>query len=155
MRIRIRMRNPGEQHIGWPKNLMIILTHDTFRLSAWPGCKQTVTTVTRLVAEKPVIERKYQLQPRPADLHLLVGSWKLGGIVYVYVWLERSYDPPECHPVQQAYTFVIRLLSTFLTSVSIFSVSCCSRYVSLWNDLCISLFNSLSMNPDLKAVWDH
>ncbi len=33
--------------------------------------------------------------------------------------------------VQQAYTFMIRIPSTFLTSVSIFSVCCCSRYVSL------------------------
>jgi hypothetical protein len=35
-----------------------------------------------------------------ADLHLLVGSWRLRGIAYIYVWLESSYDPPECHPGQ-------------------------------------------------------
>ncbi len=65
------------------------------------------------------------------------GELKDGGIAYVYVGLERSYDPPECHPGQQAYTFVIDLLSTSLTSVSIFPVSCCSRYVSLWQRHCI------------------
>ncbi len=74
---------------------------------------------------------KHPLRLGPADLYFLVGSWKLGWTAYVYVWLERSYDPPECHPGQQAYTFVIHLLSTY-TSVSIFSVCCCSRYVSLW-----------------------
>ncbi len=40
----------------------------------------------------------------PADLHLFVGSWKMGGIAYVYDLQERFYDPPECHPGQQAYT---------------------------------------------------
>ncbi len=40
----------------------------------------------------------------------------------INVWLERSYDPPECHPGQHAYTFVIRILSTSLTSV-LFSLS--------------------------------
>jgi hypothetical protein len=41
--------------------------------------------VTWLVAEKPVTESKHQLRPGPADLHLLMGSW-------------RPYDPPEGHP---------------------------------------------------------
>ncbi len=31
-----------------------------------------------------------------------------------------------------AYTFVIRILLLSLTSVSIFSVCCCSRHISLW-----------------------
>ncbi len=35
--------------------------------------------------------------------------------------------PPECHPRQQAYTFLIRILSTSFISVSIFSVCCYSR----------------------------
>jgi hypothetical protein len=51
----------------------------------------------------------------------------MGGIAYVYDWQERSYDPPECHPGQQAYTFLIRILSTSFISVSIFSVCCYSR----------------------------
>jgi hypothetical protein len=45
-----------------------------------------------------------------------------GGIVYVQVWLECPYDPPEGHPGQHAYTFLIHVLSMYLTSVSIFSV---------------------------------
>ncbi len=73
------------------------------------------------MSEKLVIESKHQLRSGPEDLHLLVGSW-----------LERSYDPPECHLGQQSYTFVISILSMSLTSVSIFSLCCCSRYVSLW-----------------------
>ncbi len=38
-----------------------------------------------------------------------------------------TYDPPECHPGQLAYTFLIRILSKCLISVSIFSVCCYSR----------------------------
>ncbi len=105
------------------------------------GHKDLISTVTRLVVEKPVIE--VNTSCGPADLHLLVGSWKPGGIgytqiqaiflqLYVYVWLEHSYDPPEGHDGQQTYTSVISILSTSLTSVSIFSVFCCSRYVSPW-----------------------
>jgi hypothetical protein len=36
---------------------------------------------------------------------------KAGGIAYVYVRLESSYDPPECHPGQLAYTYLIRRLT--------------------------------------------
>jgi hypothetical protein len=35
--------------------------------------------------------------------------------------------PPEYHPGQQAYTFLIRILSTSFISVSIFYVCCYSR----------------------------
>jgi hypothetical protein len=38
--------------------------------------------------------------------------------------------PPECRPGQLAYTFLIHILSTSLTSVSIFSV-CCYSSVSI------------------------
>jgi hypothetical protein len=61
-------------------------------------------------AAKPVIESKHKLRPGPADLHSLAGSWRLGEIAYVYVWLECSYDPPECNPGQLAYIFLIRIL---------------------------------------------
>ena len=45
---------------------------------------------------------------------------KTGGVIaYVYVWLERSYDPPEGGSGEDEYTFVIRILSTSLTSVQI------------------------------------
>jgi hypothetical protein len=73
-------------------------------------------------AAKQVIESKQKLQLGPADLHLLVGSWRLWSITYIYVWLKSSYDPPECHLGQLAYTFLIRILSMSFTSVSIFSV---------------------------------
>ncbi len=68
-------------------------------------------------AAKPVIESKYKLRPGPADLHLLVGK------AYIYVWLESSYDPPECQPGQLAYKlswFVSyrRLSSQFQFSLS-------------------------------------
>jgi hypothetical protein len=42
--------------------------------------------------------------------------------------MECSFDPPECHPGQHAYTFLIRFLMMSLTSVSIFFVCCYSRY---------------------------
>ncbi len=83
-------------------------------------------------AAKPVIESKYKLRPGPADLHLLVGSWNLRWIAYIYVWLESSYDPPEGHPGQLAYTFLISILSTSFISVSIFSVCCTLEYLSQW-----------------------
>jgi hypothetical protein len=54
-------------------DLISIQPHEAFHLSAWPGWKQTVTS---LVAEKLVIESKHQTRPGLADLHLLVGSWK-------------------------------------------------------------------------------
>ncbi len=38
--------------------------------------------------------------------------------------------PQEGHPEQYAYSFVIHILPTSLTSVSIFSVCCDSRYLS-------------------------
>ncbi len=45
--------------------------------------------------------------------------------------------PPECHPGQQAYTFLIRILSTSFISVSNFSVFCYSRVsISAWVLLC-------------------
>ncbi len=56
----------------------------------------------------------------------------MGGIAYVYDWQERSYAPPECHPGQQAYTFLIRILSTSFISVS-FSLSAVTLgYLSQW-----------------------
>ncbi len=51
-----------------------------------------------------------------------------------YVWLEHSFDPPEGPPGQHAYTFMICILLTSLTSVSIFSFCCHSRYLSQWSD---------------------
>ncbi len=67
---------------------------------------------------------------RPADHHFLVGSWKMGEIAYVYDWQERSYEPPECHPGQQAYTFLIhrRLSSQFQFSLSAVTLG----YLSQW-----------------------
>jgi hypothetical protein len=56
-----------------------------------------------------------------------VGSWSRWSIAYIYVWLESSYDPPEGHPGQLAYTFLICILSTSFILVSIFSVCCYSR----------------------------
>ncbi len=58
------------------------------------------------------------------------GAEGRGEIPYINVWLESYYDPPEGHPGQHAYTFLIRILSTSLSSVSIFSV-CCSSSVSI------------------------
>jgi hypothetical protein len=54
--------------------------------------------------------------------------------------------PPECRPGQLAYTFLIRILSTSLTSVSIFSV-CCYSSVSIsmmWTE---PVFVNLLRNP--------
>ena len=91
---------------------------------------------------------------RPADLHLLVGSWKMGGIAYVYDWQERSYDPPECHPWQQAYTFLIRILSTSFISVSIFSVCCYSWVftVSQWNLATARQWKGVRMKDSISKI---
>jgi hypothetical protein len=51
------------------------------------------------------------------------------------MFLSDWSDPPEGHPEQHAYTFVIRIPSTSLTSVYIFSVCCYSRYLSRWERL--------------------
>ncbi len=37
----------------------------------------------------------------------------ISGELHVHVYLECSYDPPEVHPGQLAYTSVIHILSTF------------------------------------------
>ncbi len=92
---------------------------------------------------------------RPADLYLLVGSWKMGGIAYVYDWQERSYDPPRMLPWTASLHFPD---STSFISVSIFSVCCYSRvsismvrpnrrdfFVILWCTL-----NSLQVSLNLK-----
>ncbi len=94
---------------------------------------------------------------------------------------ERSYDPRKGHPGKQAYTFVclnflclllllemylngsadrssylytfvIRILSTSLTSVSIFSVFCCSRNVPLWISWSIIL-TTLSMSLNSVSIF--
>ncbi len=91
---------------------------------------------------KPAIESKYKLRPGPADLHFLMGSWSLRGIVYIYVWLESSYDPQECHPGQLVYTFLIRILSTsfilFQFSLSAITLGYLSRWSppSFWKFWC-------------------
>jgi hypothetical protein len=38
------------------------------------------------------------------ELQWLVGSWRLGGPVIVYVWFEYSDDPQECHPMDSLQT---------------------------------------------------
>ncbi len=88
--------------------------------------------LTRLEAESYVLLSKGNTSCglARADLHLLVWNWSLGGIAYALVWLECSYDQPEGHPGKHEYTFLIRILSTSLTSVSIFSVFCYFRYLS-------------------------
>ncbi len=53
------------------------------------------------MAEKPVIESKHQLQPGPAS-SFISRELKAGGIAYVYVGLERSYDLPPPPPPQKA-----------------------------------------------------
>jgi hypothetical protein len=118
----------------WTKNVSFIDFDPAWLSACVAGSRQ----VTRLEAEnsvpdrlwycppsaaKPVIECKYKLRPGLADLHLLVGSWSLQEIAYICFWLESSFDPPEGHPGQLAYTFLIRILSTSFISVSIFSVS--------------------------------
>jgi hypothetical protein len=100
--------------------------------------------VTHL-ATKLVIESKHQLQPGPADFQLLVGRCRLGGIAYVYVWLECSYDPTEGHPGQHEYTFLIGIQSTSHLSFN-FVCLLCSRYLSQW-------YAPLSpMQPNFPAV---
>ncbi len=70
---------------------------------------------------------------RPGRYSFYSGELKVGGIAYVYVWLARSYDPPEGHPGQQAYTLVI-LDPIDISQLSInFLCLLRSRYVSLWS----------------------
>ncbi len=62
------------------------------------------------------------------------GSSRLGGIGICLCLTGALLWPPRRHPGQHVYTFVISILSMSLISVSIFSVCCCSRYLSLWLD---------------------
>ncbi len=68
----------------------------------------------------------------PGRSSVISGELQAGGIAYVYVWLECSYDSSEGQPGQLAYTFVIRILSTSYTYISTFSVCCYSKYLSRW-----------------------
>jgi hypothetical protein len=63
------------------------------------------------------------------------GELKAGGGYQMFMsdW-SAIMTLPEGYPGQNAYTFVIFILSLSLTSVSIFSVCCCCRYVSLWTE---------------------
>jgi hypothetical protein len=83
-------------------------------------------------AAKPVIDSKHKLLHSPADLHLLVVSWRLRGIAYIYVWLES-------HPGQLAYTFLLvsyRRLSRQFT----FSLSAVTPvYLTRWSSLSLQL----------------
>ncbi len=84
------------------------------------------------------MENKHRLRPGRADIHLLVGSWKLGegggGGWSICLCLTGAllWPPQKATLGQEAYTIVIGILSTSLTSVSMLSVCWCSRYVSLW-----------------------
>ncbi len=104
-------------------------------LDVWPGTTCSLAWLgavsNTLGGGKPVIESKHQLWPRPGRSSFISRELKAEGIAYVYVWLERFYDLPEGH----AYTFVICILSTSLTSVSIFYVCCYSRSLSRWLEL--------------------
>ncbi len=77
--------------VHWPKNLEI--WPGTTCSLAWPvaGCTRT----TLGWRKNQFMESKHQLRPGPADLHLLVGSWRLGGIAYVYVWMGGFLTPQK------------------------------------------------------------
>ncbi len=58
----------------------------------------------RATGTKPVIESKHQLRDTYAGRSSIIsGELQTGGIVYVYIWLECSYDPPEGHSGQTGY----------------------------------------------------
>ncbi len=97
-------------------------------------------------AAKPVFKSKHQLRPGPVDTIE-------GGIPYINGWLESYYDPQEGHPGQHAYTFLIRILSSSLTSVSIFSV-CYYSSVSISMDqlLKVTLRNYINSVQWMYAI---
>jgi hypothetical protein len=41
---------------------------------------------------KPIIESKHQLRPSPGRSSVISGKLQAGGVAYVCVWLERSYE---------------------------------------------------------------
>ncbi len=117
--INARSTNNGLAHCLWLSFLELTLSprhmnSGTFTSRQWGGSQSTLylsrpTTrtaflpgsglwaVTRLMACKLVIESKHQL--RPGRSSFISGELKAGGIAYINVCLERSYDPLECHPV--------------------------------------------------------
>jgi hypothetical protein len=68
----------------------------------------------------------------PGRSSVISGELQAGGIVYVYVWRECSYDPPKGQSGQLVHTFVNHILMTSCTYISTFSVCCYSRYLSRW-----------------------
>ncbi len=72
--------------------------------------------LTRLVAEASEGGAPYRLaQPRaaarPCKSSVISGKMQAGGIAYIYVWLERSYDPQEGHSGQHSLFVSYRGLS--------------------------------------------
>jgi hypothetical protein len=91
-------------------------------LDVWPGTTCSLAwqqTVTRLVTRKPVIESKHQLWPSPADLHLFVGSWRLGGNSICLCMPDRRESPRR-----PSWTACVHLRTV--------CCYCYSRYLSRW-----------------------
>ncbi len=63
---------------------------------------------------------------------------------------ESYYDPPEGHPGQHAYTFLICILSTSLSSISISSVSC---YSSVSISMVLHLNEVFTESGKIKWNW--
>ncbi len=123
---------------------------------AWPG---TTFSLAWLVAGCNTLGGgKHHSWGRPGRSSFISGELKAGGIAYVYVLLKRSYDPTEGHPGQHAYNFMILILLTGLTSVSIFSVCFYSRYLSLWYSPCADVSSPIGCaaifgSKRIKLIW--
>ncbi len=67
----------------------------------------------------------------PGKPSYISGELQAGEEEFMYDW-SALVTPQKATLYSTCVHFVIRILSTSLASVSIFSVVCCSRYLSLW-----------------------
>ncbi len=92
------------------------------------GC-DTVQTVLIGVVRSHVPARQAARQSFSFNGELQAG----GNSICLCFW-SALMTPPEGHPGQLAYTFVICIISTSHTQISTFLVCCYSTYLSLWSE---------------------
>ncbi len=140
------MYSPAER--AETNDLIFTYTNDAVRMSAWLDWKQTVHAwwqKNRLF--------KVNTSCGPAGRSSFISGELKDGWDSICLWLTAALLwPPECHPRQQVYTFLIRILSMSFISVSIFSVCCYSR-VSISMAETFSLFPVSPSPPLWSRGW--
>jgi hypothetical protein len=81
------------------------------------------------------------------------------GEYYMFMFDWSALKTPQKATLDCMRSLMIRILSTSLTSVSIFSVCCCSRYLSLWTgQWCCKCTHTIDGRPCLlwhSSTWSY